>query len=322
MKRDTADGRWGDRIDELGRAEIARVRGVSVAVVTYVDGTKARERSRKKENVTVGSLGLKSGLKCIWERLPRYLEVVVLTVLASGVSGYVAYTLTSQDVQPDITRVLGISVESFEQYPPEWRSLIALAAATPSKFSNKAQRVIREATPDQANIITTLAAFVVSHQLLFRGQEGLTNQPFPGVFAYQLMELESLGLVSGAGRGVGFDLASLFKDESSMGLDVQHLMIIVKHTDRASRGSFSVTKLTEVGQEIFDSLRVPVDMDHVSWVLELLDSKGWETELWGKWEQTGSVAPETQRWSFKKRYKIDHRRTSSQSAVRRATTGN
>lgn len=99
-------------------------------------------------------------------------------------------------------------------------------------------------------------------------------------------------------------------------------MIIVKHTDEASRGSFSVTRLTEVGQEIFDGLRVPVDMDHVCWVLELLESKGWQTELWAKWEQTGPISPETQRWPFKKRYKIDHRRTSSRSGVWRATTVN
>ena len=92
-------------------------------------------------------------------------------------------------------------------------------------------------------------------------------------------------------------------------------MIIVKHTDRVSRGSFSVTRLTEVGQEIFDNLRVPVDMDHVSWVLELLESSGWETELWGRWEKTGPVDSETQRWPFKVRYEIDHRRTSSQSAA-------
>ena len=260
-------------------------------------------------------LGLKRVLECISERLPRYLEVILLTVLASGVSGYVVYALTSQDAQPDITRVLGVSAGSFEQYPPEWKSLIALAATTPRKFSNRAQQVIGEATPEQANTIATLAAFVVSHQLLFRRQQGSTNQPFPGVFAYQLMELESLGLVSGRGQGVSLYLASLIKDESSMGLDVQHLMIIVKHTDRVSRGSFSVTRLTEVGQEIFDNLRVPVDMDHVSWVLELLESSGWETELWGRWEKTGPVGSETQRWPFKVRYEIDHRRTSSQSAA-------
>ena len=274
----------------------------------------------------MGSIGLKRGLKYAWERLPKYVEVVVLTVLASGVSGYVVYTLTSQDAQPDITRVLGISVESFEQYPLEWRSLIALAAATPSKFSNKAQQVIREATPDQANTVTTLAAFVVSHQLLFRGQVGSNNQPFPGVFAYQLMELESLGLLSGGGKGVGFDLASLIENDSGMGLDVQHLMIIVKHTDEASRGSFSITRLTEVGQEIsaraVNGLMVPVDMDHVCWVLELFESKGWQTELWARWEHTGPISPETQRWPFKQKYKIDHRRTSSQSGVWRATTVN
>ena len=231
------------------------------------------------------------------------------------------YALTSQDAQPDITRVFGISAESFEQYPSEWRNLIARAATTPDQFSNKAQRVIREATPEQAKTMTTLATFVVSRQLLFRGQEGLVNRPFPGVFVYQLMELESLGLVSGGGSGVSFDLASLINDESGLGLDVQQVMITIKHTKRASRGSFTVTKLTEVGQEIFDSLRVPVDMDHVSWVLELLESKGWETELWAKWERTEPVNPETQRWSFKKRYRIDHRRNSSVSAVQRATMG-
>ena len=74
---------------------------------------------------------------------------------------------------------------------------------------------------------------------------------------------------------------------------MRNLMILVKHTDRASRGPFVVTKLTEVGQEVADSLRGPVDMDHVNWVLESLESKGWETELWGKWEKTGPEDPGT-----------------------------
>ena len=264
----------------------------------------------------MGASRLKRRLRSIWERLPRFLEVIVTAVLASGVSGYVAYTLTSQDAQPDITRVLGISVESFEQYPPEWRSLIALAATTPSKFSNKAQRVIREATPAQADTTTKLAAFVIGGQLLFRREEDPPHTPFPGVFAYQLMELESLGLVIGGGNGVSFDLASLITDKSSTGLIVQNLVILVKHTDRASRGPFVVTKLTEVGQEVADSLRVPVDMDHVSWVLESLENKGWETELWGKWEKTEPEDPGTLSWPFKVRYEVDHRSTTS----RRATT--
>ncbi len=270
----------------------------------------------------MGALGPKRGLKSIWERLPRYLEVIMTAVIASGVSGYVGYTLTSQDAQPDITRVLGISVESFEQYTPEWRSLIALAATAPRNFSSKAQRVIREATPEHANTMTKLAAFVIGGQLLFRREEGPTHEAFPGVFAYQLMELESLGLVSGGSKGVGLHLASLIMDKSGIGLDVQNLMIIVKQTERVSRGPFSVTKLTEVGQEVFGSLRVPVDMDHVSWVLELFEGKGWETELWGKWEKTGPEDSRTQSRPFKKRYKIDHRHTRSESAVRHGTAEN
>ena len=268
----------------------------------------------------MGASRPKRGLRSIWERLPRFLEVIVTAVLASGVSGYVGYTLTSQDAQPDITRVLGISVESFDQYPPEWRSLIALAATTPSKFSNKAQRVIREATPEQADAITKLTAFVIGGQFLFRREEAPTHQPFPGVFAYQLMELESLGLVTGGGNGVRFDLASLITDKFSPGLIVQNMMMLVKHTDRANRGPFVVTKLTEVGQEVVDSLRVPVDMDHVSWVLEFIESKGWETELWGKWEKTGPEDPGTRSWPINVRYEVDHRSTSLRSAVRQATT--
>ena len=62
------------------------------------------------------------------------------------------------------------------------------------------------------------------------------------------------------------------EDESSLGLDVQQMMIIVKHTERVSHGSFMVTKLTEAGQEIFDNLRVSVDMDYVIGVLELVVS--------------------------------------------------
>ena len=127
----------------------------------------------------MGASRPKRGLRSIWERLPRFLEVIVTAVLASGVSGYVGYTLTSQDSQPDITRVFGISVESFDQYPPEWRSLIALAATTPSKFSNKAQRVIREATPEQADAITKLTAFVIGGQLLFRREEDPTHDTIP-----------------------------------------------------------------------------------------------------------------------------------------------
>ena len=51
----------------------------------------------------MGASRLKRRLRSIWERLPRFLEVIVTAVLASGVSGYVGYTLTSQDAQPDIT---------------------------------------------------------------------------------------------------------------------------------------------------------------------------------------------------------------------------
>ncbi len=262
---------------------------------------------------------LKKGLKSIWKISPRFLEVIVTAIIASAVSGYVGYTLTKQDTQPDITRVLGITIESFEQYTPEWRSVISQAATAPGKFSNSAMRVIREATPEQANTITKLAAFVIGGQLLFRRENSPDHEPFPGIFPYQTMELESLGLVSGGNKGVGFYPSRLINDNLSIGLDMQNMMIILKHTDQTSRGSFSVTKLTEVGQEVFDSLSVPVDMDHVSWVLESLESKGWETELWGKWEKVGSEDPRTQNWSFKKRYKIDHHRTTSQSAVRQAT---
>ena len=253
----------------------------------------------------VQARALQDRLKAIWKRLPRYVEVVLLAVVASAVSGYVSYKLTSQDVQPDITRIFGMTIHEFEQYAPSWKSLIALAATTPANFSDKAQRVLRETTPAQAETITALAAFVIGHQILFRPHKGPQNEPLPGVYTYQLMELESLGLLSGGGAALSLDLATLVQGNSRMGLDAQNLMMVLKNTGGVTRWTFPVTKLTEVGQEIFDHLNVPIDIDHVSWLLSSLENEGWETQLWAKWEKTEPDVPGAETWSFKTRYRVD-----------------
>ena len=254
-------------------------------------------------------------LRKIWKRSRRFLQYIVTVAIASGISGYVTYSLTSRDAQPDITKNLGITMEMFEEFTPEWRRLIALAATAPDKFSNSAQRMIREATPEQANTIVRLAGFVIGDQILFRQEGGPSNRPFPEVFNYQLMELQSLGIVSGGSNGVSISLAKLMKDEASIGIHAETFMIVVRRTDRVSNRPFTITQLTKAGQEIVENLSVPTDVDHLSWVLTLIESRGWETELWAKWERTGPLNSKTQIWPIKARYKVSHSRKVSRSAT-------
>ena len=261
----------------------------------------------------------KTKLRKIWKRSRRFLEYIVTAAIASGISGYVTYSLTSQDAQPDITKNLGITMESFQEFTPEWRRLVALAATAPGELSSGAQRIIREATPEQASTIVRLAGFVIGGQMLFRQEGGPSNKPFPEVFSYQLMELQSLGIVSGGSNAVSISLEEVMKDEASIGIDAETFMIVVSRTDRASSRPFTIAQLTTAGQEIVDNLRVPPDVDHLSSVLALIESRGWETELWAKWERTGPLNSETQIWPVKARYKVNHGRKVSRSEILQRT---
>ncbi|MDE0520710.1 MAG: hypothetical protein OXH79_02000 [Boseongicola sp.] len=206
--------------------------------------------------------------------------------------GALAYSFLDQSVRDFSRSLLGgrdlfhhivLDEEQFNELPLEWRQAIAEVDLRSEEEASRTMRVIRTLSRKDLDLIGRLAPFLVffSHQggYIAKDDRLQSEHPIPEITYEDMRKLEEIGIVDDTNFGMTFAFKNEKENQTHAILFGTTLGIELLSPREDVETKFFVTRLTEAGETLLRSLRVPSNIEYFEWIAGNFEREGWIARL-------------------------------------------
>ena len=177
---------------------------------------------------------------------------------------------------PDLYDFLSIDAEEYGDLPVQWRQVLAELSVRPETAETADIRQwMKTLTPDEIALVDKVVPYVIDG-FLVRDRSSDSYHPIPGLSLVDFATLEDLGILQGVrdpykrpNQPVGVPMTMVGTTAA---------LKITRVAEEADV-SFSVTRLTDMGQALVRLLRVPSEILYFEWVARQIDQQGVDVRL-------------------------------------------
>lgn len=182
-------------------------------------------------------------------------------VIATPIEEYMRDVYRKRDVFWAVEKELGRTKEEVAELPLSWQQVISHVALSPETYSPRLLGLLSEISSEEIWRFEQVARYTLTYAPAYQAEEDagsfvLRAPEFPSSHAVDrvtqldLVKLEEIGLLNHTERGVEIHISSMEPGRYRQFLYNGDLGLLVGHEDSARRVTFSVARLTDLGNEL------------------------------------------------------------------------
>ena len=227
---------------------------------------------------------------------PGFIGGFLGIALTASVAEYIRLEIQKDGYPTPVEKVFSMEESTYHQFPIEWKQLLAQVAMEPQMYAGHTVQFLSTLSVKQAALIGKLSAHVLGGDFLIRDNNNASKHHIAGVTLHEFLNLEALGFLQTVATGLNMTIGSNIQESFRNVIRATSHVLSIEQNDSSRKLQLAVTTLTTSGKEIVALLRKPSNLEHLAWVAQHINAKGFETRLWASWTPTD---PATGEWQAK-----------------------